>query len=340
MDYHLYEAEDFVLDPDFQKWVYEPSAERELFWSDFVKTHPAHVTTIKEARRLLLTVRADRHELNIEEVSQVQAAIHEFIFQNKRPSSPARTIRKSYVWMKWAAVFTGILLPGILLILWWMTPEQITYATAYNETKTILLPDSSVATLNSNSELVFTDYWGIDEIRNVHLKGEAFFKILPKPQHHYQKFQVITENATVEVIGTSFNVQSRHEKLSVLLKTGKVKLTSNLKKEEVLLSPGQLAELSATNPHVVIHDVNPEHYTAWMSNQVVLNNTSLQELADLLTDRYGYQVTFSDAQLGQRKFSSTAVLSLDDLDVLFKLIEKSFQVQVIQTKEKITIRPL
>ena len=62
------------------------------------------------------------------------------------------------------------------------------------------------------------------------------------------KFEVITPDLTVEVLGTSFNVSSREEQTEVFLEEGKIRL--DLGTEEDMMQPGKLCELFAISPTI------------------------------------------------------------------------------------------
>lgn len=94
-----------------------------------------------------------------------------------------------------------------------------------------VLPDQSNVTLKTGSAL---SYEGDFQDRIVNLEGEAFFEVKPG-----NSFRVKTDNGTVEVLGTSFNVFARDEYLMVDCKTGKVSVSSNGNSE--ILTPGERA---------------------------------------------------------------------------------------------------
>jgi len=66
-----------------------------------------------------------------------------------------------------------------------------------------ILPDNSEVIVNAGSEISFNKKnW--EENREVNLKGEAFFKVAKG-----QKFDVVTTDGIVSVLGTQFNVNNR-----------------------------------------------------------------------------------------------------------------------------------
>jgi ferric-dicitrate binding protein FerR (iron transport regulator) len=82
--------------------------------------------------------------------------------------------------------------------------------------KTVSLPDGSQVILNAASGIDFNKRtWFSD--RMVKLEGEAFFKVKKG-----SKFKVVTPNGKVVVLGTTFNVFARSNRLDVYCETGKV----------------------------------------------------------------------------------------------------------------------
>lgn len=95
---------------------------------------------------------------------------------------------------------------------------------------TIELPDTSTVNLNANSTITFNENSWADT-REVKLNGEAFFKVAKG-----QKFDVITSDGIVSVLGTQFNVKQRESYFEVTCYEGLVAVTHNNK--TVKLKPG------------------------------------------------------------------------------------------------------
>ncbi len=94
------------------------------------------------------------------------------------------------------------------------------------------LPDGSQVHLNAATEIAYAPYWWRFS-RKVSLKGEAFFEVAKG-----KKFQVISERATTEVLGTSFNIRARGNVYEVYCATGKVRVKA-LQGNEIVLVPGE-----------------------------------------------------------------------------------------------------
>jgi transmembrane sensor len=116
-------------------------------------------------------------------------------------------------------------------------PKFITLQTHSGEVKQITLPDSSVIWVNAASRLrVPASFNG--SLRQVFLEeGEAFFKV----RHNIHKpFIVATPNLKVQVLGTSFNINTyaKLPQIKVAVATGKVSINQGNRCISVLM-PGQ-----------------------------------------------------------------------------------------------------
>lgn len=231
-----------------------------------------------------------------------------------------------------AATLTGILLLSGLIYMFLFRDAVVQHKTGFAETKEISLPDGSMVFLNSNSQISYSPSWDADQDRKVLLDGEAFFEIIHTKNN--RRFLVETSSSvSVEVLGTRFNVNNRHEKTEVVLRSGKVKL--NIKdSEHIDMNPGERLSYSEKTREVEKVVVDPEKYTAWKNKQLIFNESSLAEIALVLEDNYGYQVRFEDPGLKQLQFTGT--VPTDKLEVLFSMLSKAFDIK-IEKKDKTLI---
>lgn len=234
--------------------------------------------------------------------------------------------------MRIAATLTGILLLSVLINIFLFRGAVVQHKTGFAETKEIRLPDGSLVSLNSNSQITHASDWSEDKDREVFLEGEAFFEVTHTKNN--QRFLVETSSSvSVEVLGTRFNVNNRHEKTEVVLRSGKVKLNIN-DSEHIDMNPGERLSYSEKTREVKKVAVDPEIYTAWKNKQLIFNESSLAEIASVLEDNYGYQVRFQDPGLKQLQFTGT--VPTDKLEVLLSMLSKAFGIK-IEEKDKILI---
>ncbi|MFY7669914.1 FecR family protein [Tenacibaculum sp. MEBiC06402] len=123
----------------------------------------------------------------------------------------------------------AIFIIGLSLLYFFRDNNTNINALAANKVTT-KLPDNSEVTINALSSISFNGKTWKDK-REVSLKGEAFFKVAKG-----SKFNVHTNNGTVTVLGTEFNVKNRDNDFEVICYEGSVLVESNNISET--LTPG------------------------------------------------------------------------------------------------------
>ncbi|HMO61367.1 MAG TPA: FecR domain-containing protein [Ferruginibacter sp.] len=255
-------------------------------------------------------------------------------------------VRNIY-WMKSVAVAASLLL--ILCTgVWYYTSQNDSssgsvYKTDYAKIKKITLPDGSVVTLNANSELKLSANWTDIGERQVWLEGEAYFEVAKK-ETTQQKFIVHTKDVDVEVLGTKFNVNTRHEKSIVALEEGKIKLTLNQTAKAALkakattgvfeIKPGEIVVLDTVSGLNISSVANAATHSGWVRNEFHFDNTSLQEVSAIIQDIYGYKVVVADETLLQRTISGD--LRADNLKELVEVLQLAYNLKM--TIDNKTIR--
>ena len=247
------------------------------------------------------------------------------------------------MWRRWAAAaaVAGTLLGGGS---WWLYSHRpataVAYATAYGQTKTLQLPDGSSVTLNGHSSLRYPSAWAPGKPREVWLDGEAYFSV--QHQADNQHFLVhTTAGFNVEVLGTRFTVSRRRDQGQVVLLSGKVRVHFDDRQQpDVLLKPGELVEtreIQPAQPIVTAYGkVHTAPYASWKDAELVLDETSIAELATRLQDTYGLQVVVATPALNERKVTGT--VPVRDLDVLLQALAETFHLSATRHGNQLTLK--
>ena len=335
MDYSQYDVEDFVADPFFSRWVKRPDDETKYFWENWMAEHPEKSDTVAEAKKILLLLKFPVSEATLQEQQASKAHVMQRINAQPMPEEGSAQPWRQYLSM---AAAVSLLLLGAYLV--WprsnAEPYQ-QYATQFGEQREILLPDSSRIKLNANSSLRFKKDWSDSVAREVWLEGEAFFEILKKPLAADGRFIVHTTQLNVEVLGTTFNVQTRHGETQVVLNTGKVKLQAadqEKGKEIVFLEPGEMGTMR--DDRLVKTQVNPVVYSSWKDNRLFFENESIRKIARRLEDSYGYQVIVDKPEWLDYTFTGSC--PADDISILLTALAESFDLSVTQSNRQIRIQ--
>lgn len=198
---------------------------------------------------------------------------------NKTYASPTSKIQTLKPWL-YAAAAIIIILFGIKSLFFNSTKLHTDIA----ETITVALPDKSIVRLNADSWIEF-DKSSFEKDRNINLKGEGFFDVKKGAT-----FTVTTDNGSITVLGTEFNVSSRNEALRVHCFEGKVQV--NNIQDTIVLMQGQAATSDKLTPFSLFK-IN--HSTpSWLEGKSSFDQAPLSEVIEELKRQYDIEITILD----------------------------------------------
>ena len=179
---------------------------------------------------------------------------------------------------------------AVLFVVFFFINQPTTYATKYGEQITITLPDNSKVVLNSKSEISFSEKnWKSN--RKLNLKGEAFFKVTKG-----SNFTVKTDQGSVTVLGTQFNINTRKEFFDVQCFEGKVQAKTN--KHQSILTQGK-AFRKTKNSSPINYSITAKEPT-WKEGESSFNNTSLKHVIVALQNQYNIKIDASKIDVNQK----------------------------------------
>lgn len=122
-------------------------------------------------------------------------------------------------WARRMAIAAAIL--AAVLLLPWLTLRPETYATRIGEQRTFRLDDGSIVALNTQSRVAVNFTNSVREVQL--LDGEAMFSV---ERDATRPFRVLSGGATVQAIGTQFNVYNSARGTTVLVVEGTVQVST------------------------------------------------------------------------------------------------------------------
>jgi ferric-dicitrate binding protein FerR (iron transport regulator) len=182
------------------------------------------------------------------------------------------------------------------------------------------------------------------ENREVWLDGEAYFQVQKKPATH-QKFIVHVKNLDVEVLGTVFNINTRHAQSVVSLEEGKVQLAyeeksitnKELSPAKVVLKPGDVAMVDTiSNKLRLIHEKDVTYRSGWSRHEFHFENTPLREIAQLVEKTYGYKMVTEDDSLMNKQL--TGDLRAENVQEFVKVLEFALKLKMEIVNKQILVR--
>ena len=192
-------------------------------------------------------------------------------------------------------------------------------------TTSIVLPDSTVVCLNSESVLRYPSAFGKNS-REVELTGEAFFDVKPDKD---KRFVVTTPHQSqIEVYGTSFNVEAyaTDNHISTTLVEGQVGFlfkAQNGDGHKILLSPKHKLVYKPESGETQIYETSCKSEIAWKEGEIIFNNTPMNEILAMLSKRFNVEFVIKNKHLEEYSFTSTFTTQrLDRILEFFKLSSK------------------
>ncbi|MEQ6122220.1 FecR domain-containing protein [Reichenbachiella sp. MALMAid0571] len=232
-----------------------------------------------------------------------------------------KTIKLPVSTLKYAAGL-AILLMGIWFFIQ-KDNENIISVTAQDQVVEKLLSEGSKITLNKNSSISYPDKFNKNQ-RTVSLKGEAYFEVQSNPN---QPFVISTQNTTIKVLGTSFNVSSEEasDSIVVTVDTGMVLFAANDQQEK--LTPGSIGIYLKSKdllyrkntPKTITHDF-------WRTKTLTFSSVSLGEAIDAIEKTYNTNIQLSDTKLNSCKIS--VVFQDEELENVLDVIAATLHLEV------------
>ena len=220
------------------------------------------------------------------------------------------------------------------------TEGEKPHGLAYNSLSTpkaghfeLRLPDGTRVWINNASNVrypvVFT---GPD--RTVELTGEAYFEVAKDATHPFRVR--VQDGATVEVLGTSFNVMAYSDEPTerTTLIDGSVRVTEN--NQSAVLKPAEQTALDPQGRLKVISDVNVQEVIAWKNGYFHFDHASLQATMRQLARWYDVEVVYQ-GQLPDHEYQGRIQRDLLLSDVLKNL--ESDQIHFKLEGRKLIVTP-
>ncbi|UCS95467.1 FecR domain-containing protein [Echinicola marina] len=280
-----------------------------------------------------------------ENAEQILLGIHQKI---KKEGEELPNSKRRDIWWPVTKLAASLLLMALLSVVVYRQinnmdePEVIEELVVYTkETKSgqklkLRLPDRTFVVLNANSSLSYTSEFG-KEIREVELKGEAFFEIASDEK---RPFKVRTGDLVTTALGTAFNAYSREEEIAVALSEGKVmveQLDLDGEDKEVLLAPGQMASYTPEiDAKIQIEQFEPLKVMAWKEGKIRFKSSRLREVVNDLEKWYCIDIVMEKGVGPNRKVSG--LFDNESLDNILRGLSFSLGIKYEIQENKVVLK--
>lgn len=318
--------EQWLEDQSFINWALQRDGKDASKWEHYFNDHPHHWELAKEGRSLVLGI--PFKDIPVDPTAG-QEALNRLM--NRLEESPSVHIQASATktvsfWRSWrlvASIAIFMLFSGIVYFQLFHHKE-IMLATTYGQQLETHLPDGSKVTLNANSRLRYHTA----NPRKVWLEGEAFFEVKKIPETD-ARFQVLTQDLTVNVLGTSFNVNTRNDQTKVFLEEGKVRLNvENPATDFIEMDPGDLVAYSKKQNKLKENRKNASvlENAYWKEGTLIFNDTPLPHALYEIEDIYGIQFVLQSEELKKEIISGG--VPIKDLNVTLQTLSEVYGIRI------------
>jgi transmembrane sensor len=240
-------------------------------------------------------------------------------------------LKKKFPWMRIAA--TAALLISVGLITYLLLGKQgttnereiLAQQTVVNDT----LPDGSMVTLNKRAFLFYKEKPG--KTREVRLKGEAFFNVVPDKK---KPFIIQANDVIVTVVGTSFYVKAGNGITEIVVETGIVQVTRNDKTIE--LRPGEKTTVSDSDSVLVEKEVTDKLHNYYRSKEFVCDNTPLWKLVEVLNEAYDTNIVIANDELKDLRLNVPFIN--ESLDQVLNVVSLTLRIKVTRDGDQIILQ--
>lgn len=151
----------------------------------------------------------------------------------------------------------------------------------------IILEDGTKVWLNASTKLSYPTHFESNQ-RQVSLTGEAYFQVAKDAK---RPFRINANGTTIEVLGTTFNVNAYHDEVSTSLVEGSVKVIKE--GQQTIIKPGQQATTLSTND-IKVTATDLTKNTAWQRDEFYFDGSNFKDIS-LQVERW-YNVEFENME--------------------------------------------
>lgn len=224
-------------------------------------------------------------------------------------------------WMYAAAASVVLLLSTV----YYLTGANEIFSTSFGEQLALVLPDGSEVLLNSKSSITYKKSDWFSGKRTLELKGEGYFKVKKG-----STFSVNSENGSVRVLGTQFNVKTNPSYFEVLCYEGKVQVKNN--SETAILTKGlSFRKIEKGNSEKgTFINTKPN----WINGESSFNNTPLHFVLAELEKQYQVKIDSSTIDLNTL---FTGTFTNKNLNLALQTICAPLSIQFTITDKKVVL---
>ncbi|QWX84625.1 FecR family protein [Cellulophaga sp. HaHaR_3_176] len=215
-----------------------------------------------------------------------------------------------------------------------------TLTVPYGKRFDLNLSDGTKVHLNAGSSLRYPVKFLPGKIRQVFLKGEAYFDVAENKKN---PFIVNAYELNVQVVGTEFNVVAYPENVNtdVILIEGSVGLYESNEQFDIekntMLKPGFKASFDKEHKTINTGKVNTTLYTSWIDGTIFFRNEPFDNIIKSLERQYNTTIINNNKTLGNETFNASIEVERESLEEVLNYFNKVYAIEYQVVNNKVII---
>lgn len=215
-----------------------------------------------------------------------------------------------------------------------------TLSIPYGKRFLLNLSDGTKVHLNAGSSLRYPVKFLNGQIRQVFLKGEAYFDVAEDKKN---PFIVNAYELNVQVVGTEFNVIAYPEDTDtdVILIEGSVGLFERKEEFDInkntILQPGFKGSFDKEHKTFDTNKVNTTLYTSWIDGTIVFRNEPFDNIIKTLERQYNTTIINNNTTLGGETFNASIEVERESLEEVLNYFNKVYAIEYQVVNNKVII---
>jgi len=196
----------------------------------------------------------------------------------------------------------------------------------------LVLSDGSRLYLNSGSRAVYPVKFS-EKRRELFVEGEAYIEVAHDSK---RPFIAVTDNMTVRVLGTRFNISAYPEDsfCSVVLVEGNVQAEVN--SQQIMMDPNHLLMYQKDTKETSLDKTDVLPYISWKDGWLYCKKEKLRVVADKLSRYYNIKIEFQDEETPEMILYGKLDLKTDCSDI-FNAISAITPISCIVNENEIIV---
>lgn len=275
---------------------------------------------------------ADRKQM-----ARAEKQLYKKLDEEKRKQNK---ILRMHRWMKYAAMIAVILVIGGGSGYWLYQNgnNQHMMVAVANEgiVKEIILPDGTKVWLNNLATLKYPREFS-EKARNVYLDGEAYFEVT---KNRHKPFTVQSDAMRVRVLGTTFNFKcdKNYRIAEATLIEGEIEVKGNKEEGQIILAPGQRAELNKNNGRLTVKQVDAKMDAVWHDNLIPFQKADIFTISKALERFYDIKIILSPDMRADKTYSGV-LKKKSTIESVLKSLQNSISIDYKIVGNNIFISP-